>query len=68
MLNRLWFWLLMASLLVIGLGTYGAARQVQVWLYQPLPLTQPVIVSIAPGSGLSGVSKKLFAAGVIAHA
>ena len=68
MLNRLWFWLLMVSVLLIGLLTYGAVRQVQVWLYQPFPLTQPVIVSIAQGSGLTEVSNKLLAAGVIAHA
>ena len=53
---------------IAGLLTYGAIRQVQVWLYEPFLIAEPTVVTIAPGSGLGSVSNKLFKAGVIAHA
>ncbi|MDC9719585.1 MAG: endolytic transglycosylase MltG [Gammaproteobacteria bacterium] len=68
MLKQVWFWVLMASILVIALFTYGAIRQVQVWLYEPIPVTEPTLVTIAVGSNLGSVSHSLYKAGVIAHA
>ena len=50
------------------LFTYGAVRQVQVWLYQPLPLAQPKTLTISAGSGVTSISKKLHKAGIVAHA
>jgi UPF0755 protein len=68
MLKKAWFWVLIVSILVIFLLTYGAIRQVQVWLYEPLPLSEPTLVTITTGSGLGAISNKLYNAGVISHA
>jgi UPF0755 protein len=68
MLKKAWFWVLIVSILVISLLTYGAIRQVQVWLYEPLPLSEPTLVTITTGSGLGAISNKLYNAGVISHA
>tara|TARA_B110000503_G_scaffold76617_1_gene118137 strand:+ start:22 stop:1026 length:1005 start_codon:yes stop_codon:yes gene_type:complete len=68
MLKKLWFWALMVALLIAFLLTYGAIRQVQVWLYEPIPLSEPTLVTIAEGAGLGSISNKLYQAGVIAHA
>jgi UPF0755 protein len=68
MLKKVWFWLLMVSILVITLITYGAIRQVQVWLYEPLPLSEPTLITISSGTGLGDISNKLQQAGIIAHA
>jgi UPF0755 protein len=68
MLKKVWFWVLIVGILVISLFTYGAIRQVQVWLYEPLPLSEPALVTISTGSGVSTISNKLYKAGVIAHA
>lgn len=68
MLKQIWFWVLMIVILAISLFTYGTIRQVQVWLYEPMPLSEPAIVTISAGSGLGSISTKLYKAGVIAHA
>jgi UPF0755 protein len=68
MLKLIWFWVLMIVILAISLFTYGTIRQVQVWLYEPMPLSEPAIVTISAGSGLGSISTKLYKAGVIAHA
>ena len=68
MLKQISFWVLMAGILVMALFTYGAIRQVQVWLYEPMPLSEPILVTISAGSGLGSISGKLQKVGVIAHA
>ena len=68
MLKRAWFWALILVILVMSLFTYGAIRQVQVWLYDPIPISEPKLVTINEGSGLGSISNKLYKAGVIAHA
>lgn len=68
MLKRAWFWGLIVVILVMSLVTYGAIKQVQVWLYDPIPISEPKLVTITAGSGLGSISAKLFKAGVIAHA
>ena len=68
MLKQIWFWVLMIVILAMSLFTYGTIRQVQVWLYEPMPLSEPAIVTISAGSGLGSISTKLYKAGVIAHA
>jgi UPF0755 protein len=68
MIKKAWSWVLIVSILMIFLLTYGAIRQVQVWLYEPLPLSEPTLVTITAGSGLGTISNKLYNAGVISHA
>ena len=68
MLKKLWFWALMVVVFITFLLAYGAIRQVQVWLYEPIPLSEPTLVTIAEGSGLGSISNKLYKVGVIAHA
>jgi len=68
MLKKVWFWLLISSVLVVSLLTYGAIRQAQIWLYEPMPLSEPKLVTISVGAGLVSISNKLQKAGVIAHA
>ena len=67
MLKKAWFWSLIIGLLIASLLTYGAVRQIQVWLYEPIPISEPTLVTISPGAGLGSISNKLFKAGVIAH-
>lgn len=68
MLKKIWFWLLIVGVFLVALLTYGAIRQVQVWLYDPIPLSEPKLVTISAGAGLGSISNKLYQAGVIAHA
>ena len=68
MLKQIWFWVLMIVILAMSLFTYGTIRQVQVWLYEPMPLAEPTIVTIPAGSGLGSISTKLYKSGVNAHA
>jgi len=68
MLKQIWFWVLMIVILAMSFFTYATIRQIQVWLYEPMPLSEPAIVTISAGSGLGSISTKLYKAGVIAHA
>ena len=68
MLKKAWFWSLIIGVLIASLLTYGAVRQIQVWLYEPIPISEPTLVTVSPGAGLGSISNKLFKAGVIAHA
>ena len=58
----------MIVILAMSFFTYATIRQIQVWLYEPMPLSEPAIVTISAGSGLGSISTKLYKAGVIAHA
>lgn len=68
MIKRVWFWVLMMVIVAMSFFTYGTIRQVQVWLYEPMPLTEPTLVTVTAGSGLGQISTNLYKAGVIAHA
>ncbi|MFT7453724.1 MAG: hypothetical protein ACI9MN_000436, partial [Saprospiraceae bacterium] len=49
MLKKAWFWALIIGVLIASLLTYGAVRQVQVWLYEPIPISEPTLVTVSPG-------------------
>jgi len=68
MIKQIWFWVLIMLIVAMSLFTYGTIRQVQVWLYEPMPLAEPTLVTITAGSSLGKISTNLYKAGVIAHA
>lgn len=68
MLKSFWRWVFLVVIAIICAVGYSGVRQIQVWLYEPIPIDEPKIIYIKPGSDLGRVSQQLHQDGIISHA
>ena len=68
MLKKPLGWGLLLLLLIVGSLSYGAWRQVQTWLFEPIALTQVQHLTITPGSSMTTIARQLQDLGVTPNA
>lgn len=68
MLRNSFIWGLILSLLIAVSLAYGAWRQLQAWLFEPVNITQDIIISVAPGSSMQRIAMQLQQAGLTPNA
>ena len=61
------FRILLVALLIVAAGAFATVRWARHYVHSPLPLTEPLVFVVEPGTSLSAVARGLAARGAIEH-